>query len=196
MPVWILQLIVGIYFTLPLSGRMCWQVIWTQNNGPRFFMKPCQNSLPLSLPPPVSSFGKEKGGGPYISATASISDSHSPINIGRWSSHFFFFSCLGWGFLGWESRCKKTRLQTAAQSSAVVKLTTQQIGSQDTSSWAAHAGTASCSTPPHPLHHHRLISISSHLTQIEGSCHGRSSPCNYSVCQRQWTLLSIIPHGN
>lgn len=161
-------------------------------------MKPCQNSLPLSLPPPAS---KEVGGlarrrgGPYISATASISDSHSPINIGRWSSHFFSL-CLGWGFLGWESRCKKTRLQTAAQSSTVVKLTTQQIGSQDTSVEPHTPAPHLVLHPRIPPLHHRLISISSHLTQIEGSCHRRSSPCNYSVCQRQWTLLSIIPHSN
>lgn len=45
-------------------------------------------------------------------------------------------------------------------------------------SWASHAGATSRSTPPPPLH---LINISSHLTQIEGSCHRRTLPCNYSV---------------
>lgn len=43
-------------------------------------------------------------------------------------------------------------------------------------SWAVHPDTTSCST--HPL---QLINISSHLTQIRGSCYRRSSPCNYSV---------------
>lgn len=43
-------------------------------------------------------------------------------------------------------------------------------------SWAAYPGTTSCSTPPL-----WLINISSHLTQIGGSCHRRTLPCNYSV---------------
>lgn len=55
-------------------------------------------------------------------------------------------------------------------------------------SWAVHPDTTSCST--HPL---QLINISSHLTQIRGSCCRRSLPCNYSVPGLVNTALNHPP---
>lgn len=59
-------------------------------------------------------------------------------------------------------------------------------------SWAAYSGFASCSTPPPPSTP-LVINISSHLTQIGGSCHRRTLPCNYSVPALVNTALNHPP---
>lgn len=194
MPVYILQLIVGIYFTLPLSasvGECVDKSSELKTTARAFSWSPVKIVSP-SASHLLQAVWQGDGGDPTYLPLPLFQTPTPQLTLAD-DLHIFFSPCLGRGFLGWESRCKKTRLQTAAQSSTVVKLTTQQIGSQDTSVEPHRILFYTPSTPPA---HHRLISISSHLTQIEGSCHGRSSPCNYSVCQRQWTLLSIIPHGN
>lgn len=157
----------GIYFTLPLSagvGEYVDKSSELKTTARAFSWSPVKIVSPSSSHLLQAVLARRRGG-PYISATASILDSHSPINIGRWSSHFFF-SCLGRGFLGWESRCKKTRLQTAAQSSTVVKLTTQQIGSQDTS---VEPHTPAPHLVLHPLHPHAPPLVNQHILSFDSN---------------------------
>lgn len=161
----------------------------SKNCRPRLFLKSLSQTV--DSPPPVSTLAKTR-------ATLRICHNlyfRLPLPNYHWQMifTFLFFSALGEDFLAESpgAKKKKRQLQTAGQSSNVVKLTTRQIVGQDISvephmhtliRTHTHTHFASCSTPLPSRHH--LISISSHLTQIERSCHGGSSPCNYGVCQR------------
>lgn len=115
-------------------------------------MKPCQNSLPL-LPPPASSFGKGGGGGDPTYLPLPLFQTPTPQLTLADDPHifYFFFSLLPWMRISWL-RVQVQENQTPDSSAIKHCCETDNPANRQPRhiSRAAHAGTASCSTPPAP----------------------------------------------